>query len=581
MSTSYKTESDYETESKQPYFQTLKELLDKYEDGWNVFIKAHEEKDIDLPVPRKAEYANDPYLPDTWLALVDHVISIIAHEKYKLDTHPNRIELVRADQMLDAYVKPIPDGYQYWGYGKRRMQEQQNYDASKHLAYEIIVNSNPALAYYMDTNSPVMQMLVCAHASYGHNAVYKNNYLFEGFSDPDVIMSLNKRLKDLVEACEDKYGIDEVEQVLDFCNAMQFMDTSGKVSPKRLSKTERVEKQKATRESAFLNPPRQSVFNNGATAKGAAEGRGSQFSHPQKGERNILRFIADNAHHLPEWKRDIMRLSSDVSQHFLANRGTSVMNEGFACITHYQIMETLFDIGLMNASMHGEFRTSHAGVTYQPPGTRMQENPYTGEEEEVFVGANINIYALGFAIFEDMKRVCENPTEEDRKWFPTIAGKGDWIEFSKYMMETCNDETLVERFLSPTVMRKFKYFMLDGDLADEFLTVSAIHADDGFKKVREQLAADYRISDKIPKISLKDFHEETDRCLILQHDVIDNNPLEPKSAQQVLELIHAQTKHPVVIESVNDSGKVVARYSSPENYDYKPHQRQEMHYGLA
>ncbi|MBL4804408.1 MAG: SpoVR family protein, partial [Alphaproteobacteria bacterium] len=229
----------------------------------------------------------------------------------------------------------------------------------------------------------------------------------------------------------------------------------------------------------------------------------------------------------------------------------------------------------------GEFRQSHSGVTYQPPGTAMRPNPYTGEEEEVFVGSDINIYALGFAIFEDLKRICNDPTEEDLRWFPHFAGKGNWEEMALHVMESNTDETLIEQYLSPTVMRKFKYFLLEGEPKEEFLTVSAIHADDGFKRVREQLAADYRMSDKIPKISIKDYQEETDRCLVLQHDVIDDQPLDPKTTQQILEMIHAQTKHPVVIESVDADGEVVDYHSSPVDYDHEPHRRTSLHYDLA
>ncbi len=571
----------YEIESQKPYFQTVKDLLDKYEDGWNIFIKAHEEKDYDIPVIRKPEFEDDPYLPDSWLELADRVISIIAHEKLQLETNPNRIEIVRADQMLDAYVRPVPDGPSHWSYGKRRAIEQQQYDARKHLAYEIIINSNPALAYCMDTNSPVMQMLVFAHASYGHNAVYKNNFLFENFSDPDTIMAVNQRLKALIDECEDKYGVDEVEQVLDFCHAMRFMDTNDKPPKRHIGKKELEAKKTKAREFPYLNPPRKSVFNDKSEGADATNDNADYTAHPAQGERNILTFIADNVGHLPRWKREIMHLSSIVSQNFVPNIRTKVLNEGFACITHYQVMETMFDIGLMDASMHGEFRQSHAGVTYQPPGTVMKPNPYTGEEEEVFVGSDINIYALGFAIFEDIKRICDDPTEEDLRWFPHFAGKGNWEEMALHVMESNTDETLVQQYLSPTVMRKFKYFLLEGEPEDEFLTVSAIHADEGFKRVREQLAADYRLSDKIPKISVRDYQEETDRCLVLQHDVIDDQPLDPKSTRQILQMIHAQTKTPVVIESVDADGDVVDYHASPPDYDYEPHRRTSLHYDLA
>lgn len=575
------TTEKYDREAQQPYFQSIKELLDKYEDGWNVFIKAHEEKDFDLPVPRKPEFADDPYLPQTWLGLADRVISIIAHEKYKLETNPNRIEIVRADQMLDAYVRPVPNGPHHWQYGKRRAIEQKQYDASKHLAYEIIINSNPALAYCMDTNTPVMQMLVFAHASYGHNAVYKNNFLFESQSDPDMIMDINKRYKKLVEECEEKYGIEEVERMIDFCESMRFMDTSVDPKPRHVSKKERAGKAKKAREKGFLSPPTERIFNRKAEGEGADDNQSQAFYHPYSGEKNVLKFIADHTDHLPEWKREMMRLHSAISQNFVPNIRTKVLNEGFACITHYQTLETMFDIGLISGEMYSEFRGSHKGVTYQPPGYVMRKHPYFDFEEEVFIGSDINIYALGFAIFEDVKRICENPTEEDKEWFPDIAGKGNWVETSLHMMKHHTDETLIEQFLSPTVIRKFDYFILEGGLSNRFLEVSAVKTEDGFKKIRAQLAKDYRISDKIPKIHVRDYQQETDRCLVLQHDIVDDQPLEPKSAMAIMEMIHAQTKHPVVLESVNADGHVEAVYSSPEDYDYAPNRRTAMHYGMG
>lgn len=574
----------YEEESQKPYFQSIKELFDKYEDGWNVFIKAHEEQDWSMPVPRKPEYENDPYIPHTWLGLADRVISIIAKEKYKLDPYPNRIEIVRADQMLDAYTNPVPGGPSHWSYGKRRMQEQQKFDKQKHLAFEIIINSSPALALCMDTNSPVMQMLVIAHASYGHSAFYKNNFLFKDLTNADSVLHVNARLRDLVDECEEKYGIEEVEAVLDMCHAMRFMDTSDKVAKEPMGRKEKECKEKEAAEKRWLHSPKKRVFKTAAEGDVAGgtsnDNQKNVHLHPSSGARNILEFIADEVDHLPEWKREIMRLSSVVSQNFAANAKTNMINEGIACITHYQVMEDLFTLGLMNAEMHGEFRDSHAKVTYQPPGWKMTKNRFTGEDEEKFIGSDINIYALGFAMMQDIKRICFEPTEEDLEWFPQFAGSGEWIEMMHSFMEACTNETAVEQFLSPTVMRKFKYFLLEGAPKDKYLEISAIHNADGFKKLRAQLAADYRIADKIPKVSLKDYQQETDRCLVLQHHVIHDQELDESSLNQILELIHTQTKQPVVMESVDENGKVLNVSSSPPDYNHAQYARIEPHYKM-
>jgi len=39
---------------------------------------------------------------------------------YKLDTYPNQIEVITAEQMMDAYSSVgMPIGYQHWSFGKR------------------------------------------------------------------------------------------------------------------------------------------------------------------------------------------------------------------------------------------------------------------------------------------------------------------------------------------------------------------------------------------------------------------------------------------------------------------------------
>ena len=43
----------------------------------------------------------------------------------------------------------------------------------------------------------------------------------------------------------------------------------------------------------------------------------------------------------------------------------------------------------------------------------------------------LNPYALGFAMMEDIKRISEDPTAEDKEWFPEIAGRNEWRDVLK------------------------------------------------------------------------------------------------------------------------------------------------------
>ncbi|MEZ5477985.1 MAG: SpoVR family protein [Thiolinea sp.] len=62
----------------------------------------------------------------------DQAIARIAHEKFKLDTYPNQIEMIRSDQMMDAYASVgMPVFYNHWSYGKHFVNVEQNYSRGR------------------------------------------------------------------------------------------------------------------------------------------------------------------------------------------------------------------------------------------------------------------------------------------------------------------------------------------------------------------------------------------------------------------------------------------------------------------
>ena len=50
----------------------------------------------------------------------DSELARIAHDVYGLDTYPNQIEVITAEQMMDAYSSVgMPIGYRHWSFGKQ------------------------------------------------------------------------------------------------------------------------------------------------------------------------------------------------------------------------------------------------------------------------------------------------------------------------------------------------------------------------------------------------------------------------------------------------------------------------------
>ncbi len=91
-------------------------------------------------------------LLETYLAEVDRVAKL-----YRLDTYPHQIEVITSEQMMDAYSSVgMPINYPHWSFGKKYIETEQAYKHGQQgLAYEIVINSNPCIAYLMEeTPSP-------------------------------------------------------------------------------------------------------------------------------------------------------------------------------------------------------------------------------------------------------------------------------------------------------------------------------------------------------------------------------------------------------------------------------------------
>ena len=167
----------------------------------------------------------------------DKVVSRIAEEYLGLETYPNQFEIISSEQMLDAYsLIGLPISYNHWKFGKDFVMNQNNYKKGRMgLAYELVINSNPCISYNMEDNTTCLMVLVLAHAAYGHNHFFKNNYLFKQWTQADAIIDYMVFAKNFVTKCEEKYGFDEVEAVLDSCHALMNYGVDKYQKPRKIS----------------------------------------------------------------------------------------------------------------------------------------------------------------------------------------------------------------------------------------------------------------------------------------------------------------------------------------------------------
>ena len=462
----------------------------------------------------------------------DQEIARIA-EGYRLDTYPNQIEIIRSDQMMDAYASVgMPIGYNHWSYGKQFLNIERSYKRGQMgLAYEIVINSNPCISYLMEENTMTMQALVIAHACYGHNSFFKNNYLFKSWTDADSIIDYFVFARNFIAQCEERHGAELVETVLDSCHALMHYGTDRYKRPYPISAAEELARQKEREEYV------QQQVNDLWRTIPASDSRHEQSEKarfPLEPQENLLYFIEKNAPLLEPWQREIVRIVRKIAQYFYPQRQTQVMNEGWATFWHYTILNDMYDQQLVNDGFMMEFLHSHSSVVAQPA----FDSPY-------FSG--INPYALGFAMMRDIRRICENPTDEDKRWFPEIAGS-DWLTTLHFAMENFKDESFVQQFLSPKVIRDFHLFSIIDDDESETIDVNAIHDDSGYRSVRDALAMQYNLSSREPNIQVYEVDIRGDRSLTLYHQQSNRNPLNDDT-EEVLKHLYRLWKFDVHLYS--------------------------------
>jgi len=467
----------------------------------------------------------------------------IALQDLGLNVFPNQIEVISAEQMLDAYSSVgMPLMYSHWSYGKRFVRDEMLYRKGyQALAYEIVINSSPCISYYMEENTMPMQTLVLAHAAFGHNHFFKNNYLFQHWTDPSGILDYLDFAKHYVADCEERHGHEEVESILDAAHALmgQGVFRYRRAAKLNLAEYESRRRERLAQEARTFNdlwrtvPARTRTKEVTLTEAEAAE-RKRRLRLP---EENLLYFLEKHSPILADWQRELLRIARNTAQYFYPQRQTKLMNEGCATFVHYYIVNQLFDQGRISEGALLEILHSHSNVVYQ-----------VDFDDQRFSG--LNPYALGFAMMQDIQRICVAPTDEDREWFPDLAGCLDWRGKLRDIWANYRDESFVRQFLSPHLIRKFKLFLLVDNEKEKAYRVGSIHNVEGYRKVRTALADSYDVGSGEPDIEVADVDILGNRELKLRHNVRQGVKLADGGREATLTHIRRLWGYDVKLEEV-------------------------------
>jgi spore cortex formation protein SpoVR/YcgB (stage V sporulation) len=394
-----------------------------------------------------------------------------------------------------------------------------------------------------------MQALVIAHAAFGHNHFFKNNFLFRQWTDADGILDYLDFAKSYVAQCEERHGRLAVEVTLDAAHALMSHGIDrypGKKNPDLRTEEKRAAQRRLHEESAFSDlwrtVPTGSAKSN---AVQSVERRHKLLGLPQE---NLLYFLEKSAPRLAPWQRKLLRIVRQIAQYLYPQSQTKVMNEGTATYVHYCIMNRLHELGRISDGNFLEFLQSHTNVVFQPD---FDHPGYSG----------FNPYALGFAMMRDIERIVTDPDDEDREWFPNIAGTGDVMGVLRNVWANYRDESFICQFLSPRLMRHFRMFHLRDDPEQQAgIRVDAIHNERGYRSVRRELARQYDVGFTDANIEIVDVDLAGDRRLMLRHFVVNGAQLNETDAKRVLQHLADLWSYDVSLVEVDSTGTILREY---------------------
>ena len=398
-------------------------------------------------------------------------------EALGLDWYPIDYEICDYKEMIGhmAYTG-LPTHYRHWSYGKSfdRIQTEYNLGMSG-LPYEMIINSNPSISYLMTENPMPTHILTMAHCV-GHSDFFKNNRMFAETGADTVIdrfKSAAKRVKKYME--DPNIGVENVERILDACHSIKFQVPRSPGIKRRDHK-----KLKEYYKQLMVND---------------TTGKYDDFDLnkiPLEPDSNLLRFIADNNRFLEEWERDLIRIVEHESLYLVPQANTKIMNEGWACMIHEKIVNSLGipdDYFLSFIRLHNQVVRPHLG--------------------------RVNPYHLGFKIF---------------KYIEEHMGFSECLR----VRETHNDETFIKTYLNEELCKELNLFSYSFNTKDGYNTIKNISDDSGWQTVRDDLIKNVGLNG-VPVVLVKEMKK--DGTLILEHEH-DGRDLELSEANKVFEHIN-------------------------------------------
>ncbi|MCB0414805.1 MAG: SpoVR family protein [Bdellovibrionales bacterium] len=427
-------------------------------------------------------------------------------EEAGLDFFETIFEMVSYDQLNQiAAYGGFPVRYPHWRFGMQYEQLSKSYRYGLSKIYELVINTDPCIAYLMDGNDITDQKLVMAHV-YGHCDFFKNNLWFSKTNRKMIDQMANHATR--IRNYMDRYGVDVVEDFIDICLSIEnlidphsvFVDK--KIEPKVEIKLE-------------LDPAKKEEM---------AKQEKFPFDYP---ERDVLNFLIYKAP-LENWQQDVLSIIRTESYYFAPQMMTKIMNEGWASYWHAKLMTEKIIGGheIIN------FADRHSGTMSMNPG-------------------GFNPYKVGLELFRNIKTrwdrgqfgkewsECENMVE--RSQWDKQLGLGEKKIFE--VRRTHNDVTFIDEFLTEEFCVENKMFVYKFNKRTNQYEIDTRN----FKEIKAKLVFQLTNSGQ-PIIKVLDGNYEGKGELLLDHLHVGVD-LQPSYMKETMANVYKLWKKPIHVKT--------------------------------
>ena len=470
--------------------------------------------------------------------LRDWIVTIEAKAKSYGLVYPEVIfEKVDYQEMNElAALGGFPQRYPHWRFGMEfdRISKSYTYGLSK--IYEMVINTDPCYAYLLSSNSMVENKLVIAHV-YGHADFFKNNQYFA---------KTNRRMLDemanhstLVRECQEQFGVEKVEEFIDVCLSLENLidpRTTGDLPEnylhaKELPKPEISRIQTKSYMDKFVNTPE--------FLREQQERHAARPIEKFSAERDVLGFLLLHAP-LDPWQVKLLEMIREEAYYFVPQGQTKIMNEGWACLWHSQMMTK----DILNDSEIVDYACVHSGTVAPHP-------------------QGINPYRVGLELFRNIESRwnkgqfgkewvdCDDPVK--RNSWDLKLGKGREKIFE--VRKIYNDLTFIDQFLTQDFCEESGLFASKYNPTAKRWEIETRE----FQQVRAQFLSELTNFGQ-PIIEVVDANFENQSGLLLRHQ-FDGRTLKRDYAEQTLKNLFALWQRSVFIETASEEGK-------PQNWSY-------------